>query len=96
LEASGLGPEALSSFRFMRGVGCGNCRGSGFRGRKAIAELLILNDEIREIITSRQPIRQFKDVARAQGTRFLRDAALDLVRNGETTLEEINRVTFAA
>jgi general secretion pathway protein E len=93
---SGLTGEDLSGYRFRVGCGCGQCRGSGYKGRKAIAEILQLNDEIRELIVARAPIRQIKDAARRNGTRFLRDSALDLVRKGETTLTEINRVTFVA
>jgi general secretion pathway protein E len=76
--------------------GCGHCRGSGYRGRKAISEMLLLTDELRELITSKEPIRRVKEAARAGGTRFLRDSALDLVARGETTLTEINRVTLVA
>ena len=78
------------------GKGCAECRGTGFKGRKAIGELLVLNDELRELITARAPARKLKDAARAAGTVPLRDAALALVEAGETTLEEINRVTFVA
>jgi general secretion pathway protein E len=78
------------------GKGCGECRGTGFKGRRAIGELLVLNDELRELITARAPARKLKDAARAAGTVPLRDAALALVEAGETTLEEINRVTFVA
>jgi general secretion pathway protein E len=76
--------------------GCGECRGTGFKGRKAIGELLILDDELREMIIARAPARKLKEAARAAGTVPLRDAALALVDAGETTLEEINRVTFVA
>ena len=93
LADSGREQEA-AHYHFMAGQGCGTCRGTGFKGRKAIAEFLVLNDELREMIVSNTPIRQIKDVARKGGTRFLREAALALVRSGETTLEEINRVTF--
>jgi general secretion pathway protein E len=79
-----------------KGSGCAPCRGTGFRGRKAIAELLVLNDELRELIIARAPARKLKDAARAAGTVGLREAALRLVDNGETSLEEINRVTFVA
>jgi general secretion pathway protein E len=96
LAASGIAPEQAADFRFHVGRGCGNCRGTGFKGRKAIAEMLYLNDEIRELIIGREPIRRIKEAARRNGTRFLREAALDLVRSGETTLQEINRVTFVA
>ena len=78
------------------GKGCGECRGTGFRGRKAIGELLVLNDELRELIISRAPARKLKEAAKAAGTVPLRDAAMQLVNSGETTLEEINRVTFVA
>jgi general secretion pathway protein E len=78
------------------GSGCRECRGSGYRGRKAIAELMLLNDEIRELITGRAPIRQLKEAASRNGTRFLREAALEAVRSGQTTVQEIDRVTFVS
>ena len=96
LVDSGLSAEQVAGFNFLAGRGCGQCRGTGYRGRKSIAEVLLLNDELRELIIGRQPIRVIKDAAVRQNTRFLRQAALDLVRNGETTLQEINRVTFVA
>ena len=79
-----------------KGRGCSQCRGSGFKGRKAIGELLVLNDELRELIIARAPARKLKEVARAAGTTPLREAAMRLVNNGETSIEEINRVTFVA
>ena len=94
LEDSGLGPEQAASYQFAAGAGCGHCRGSGYKGRKAIAELLVLNDELRELIINRAPLRQIKQAARAAGARNLRESALEWVARGETTLEEINRVTF--
>jgi general secretion pathway protein E len=96
LKASGLQEDDVKNWRFRAGKGCGHCRGSGFKGRKAIAEILNLNDEIRELIIARAPIRQLKKAAQENGTRLLRESALDLVRKGETTLTEINRVTFIA
>jgi general secretion pathway protein E len=96
LAASGLDRTRVEGFVFRAGRGCGHCRGSGYRGRKAISEMLLLTDELRELITSKEPIRRVKEAARAGGTRFLRDSALDLVARGETTLTEINRVTLVA
>jgi general secretion pathway protein E len=78
------------------GKGCPDCRNTGFRGRKAIGELVVLNDELRELIVARAPARKLKEAARAAGPIPLRDAAAALVQAGETTLEEINRVTFVA
>jgi general secretion pathway protein E len=79
-----------------RSRGCHECRGTGFKGRKAVGELLVLNDELRELIVARAPARKLKEAARASGTVPLREAALRLVQNGETSLEEIDRVTFVA
>ena len=96
LADSGLTAETVMHYQFRSGLGCGQCRGTGFKGRKAITELLHLNDEIRELIIAREPIRQIKEAARKNGTRFLRESALALVAQGETTLQEANRVTFTA
>jgi len=96
LAASGLERGQVGGYKFLQGAGCGQCRGSGYRGRKAIAEFLVLNDELRELIVSRQSIRALKAAAARMGTRTLREAALDAVGAGETTLQEINRVTFVS
>jgi general secretion pathway protein E len=85
-----------SSARWMAGKGCGDCRGTGYKGRRAIAEILLLNDELRELIIEKAPIRKIKEIAHRQGTRSLRDAAMALARRGETTLAEVNRVTLNA
>lgn len=94
LTASGLAREAVTGWKFVRAQGCGQCRGSGYRGRSAIAELLHLDDDLRQMIVERRPLSQIKQLACQRGLRLLRASALDLVRDGRTTLEEINRVTF--
>ena len=96
LADSGLTPERAAGFNFRAGKGCGQCRGSGYKGRHAIAEMMVLNDEIRELIVTRASIRQVKEAAARAGVQNLREAALVMVQRGETTLEEINRVTFVA
>jgi general secretion pathway protein E len=94
LMDSGIALEQVANFKFKIGRGCGHCRGSGYRGRKVVGELLVLDDELRELIVSREPIRRIKEVAHHKGMQFIRQAALGLVMSGQTTLEEINRVTF--
>ncbi|MFN8990703.1 MAG: GspE/PulE family protein, partial [Betaproteobacteria bacterium] len=96
LADSALDRAQVLGWRFRAGKGCGHCRGSGYRGRKAIAEMLVLTDELREMITAREPIRRIKEAAQRGGTRFLRESALELVRRGETTLTEVNRVTLVS
>jgi general secretion pathway protein E len=94
LEESGISDP--QNYSFKAGRGCAQCRNTGYKGRRAIAEVLRLTDEIREMIVARASIRSLKEQARNEGTRFLRDVALDLVRQGQTTLQEVNRVTFVA
>ena len=96
LEESKLSIAAHAGHEFRVGRGCKHCRGTGYKGRKAVGELLVLNDEIREAIIARAPVRQLKELAAQAGIRLIRQAALELVRSGETTLEEVNRVTTLA
>lgn len=96
LAAHGLTPEHVASFHFRSGKGCGDCRGTGYKGRKAIAEILSLNDRLRGMIAAREPVITIKEEAQRNGTRYLRDAAMNLVRRGETTLEEVARVSLSA
>jgi general secretion pathway protein E len=94
LEMLGLDAARFDGHRPLKGGGCGDCRGTGYRGRKAIAEVLQLNDELRELIVERKPVRVIREAARRHGTRSLRETALALVAAGETTLEEVRRVTL--
>jgi type IV pilus assembly protein PilB len=94
LQASGLDPDVWGPIQFVEGAGCLECSGTGFHGRSAISELLDLSDHIREMIISRRPTSEIKRVAREEGMTFLRDSALSKVREGITTLKEINKVTF--
>jgi type IV pilus assembly protein PilB len=91
---SGLKPEEWRSVDLWEGVGCFECGGTGFRGRTAIHELLDLSEKIREMILARRPTSEIKRFAREGGMTFLRESAIDRVRNGITTLKEINKVTF--
>ena len=94
LKDSGLTPAQVGEWRFKAGAGCGHCRGTGYKGRKAVAEVLILNDAMREMICTRAPVSRMKEEAATMGFRLARSAGLDLVRQGETTLLELNRVTY--
>ncbi len=94
LKESALDPEVWSKVAFYEGTGCLECSGSGYRGRSAITELLDLSDHIREMIINRRPTSEIKRAAREEGMLFLRDAGLAKIRDGVTTLREINKVTF--
>lgn len=94
LRAAGLDPGEWGPVAFAEGAGCLECSGTGFHGRTAITELLDLSDRIREMIISRRPTSEIKRAAREEGMTFLRDSGLAKVRQGTTTLKEINKVTF--
>ncbi|CAN5818361.1 GspE/PulE family protein [soil metagenome] len=93
LQRSGLAAERAAGATFKRGLGCAHCRGTGYKGRRAIAETLPMGDALRDLLVQRAPLSQIRAAARADGFTSLRDAAVALALQGETTLEEINRVT---
>jgi len=95
LAQSGIDPDMANGYRFRRGLGCAACRGSGYRGRRAIAEALRMNDELRTLLSERAPLARIKSAALQQGMQTLRKAAIEMAAAGETTLEEINRVTIS-
>lgn len=82
-ERTYLGPDIPF---VRRGTGCTQCNGTGYRGRIAIHELVIINRELRELISAGATQAQLTEAARrSQGMTSLREAALQLVREGETT-----------
>ena len=94
LEESGLDLALAQQHTFYEGGGCIECGGTGYRGRTAVCELLNLTDPIREMILAERGRPEIKRAARDEGMRFLREAAVERVLQGTTTLREINKVTF--
>ena len=94
LSDAGIDPAVRATATFFEAVGCEACNQTGYRGRSAIVEMLEMNDELRDMIVAKTPAVKLKQAAREQGTVFLRDAAVEKLCAGDTTLQEINRVTF--
>ena len=92
LERAGLTRQAIAGWTVRAGPGCARCRGTGFKGRQAVAEVLHLDDSMREMIASKAPISQLKERAAMTGMQPLMEAALACVARGETTLDEVSRV----
>jgi type IV pilus assembly protein PilB len=76
----------------FHGVGCTECRGIGYHGRVGVFELLTINAEMRRLINARATEEEILTAARASGLSTLREQALELVREGTTTIEEVSRV----
>jgi type IV pilus assembly protein PilB len=95
IEESGLDYEQYKDTAFYEAKGCPHCLGTGYRGRKCITEFLDLTDEIKEMILAERPLSEIRYRAVTDGMITLRQSALKKVLSGETTLREINRVTFS-
>jgi len=94
LKEAGLDPMAWGGVTLMEGAGCLECSGTGYHGRTAICELLDLTDRIREMIVDRRPTSEIKRIARDEGMITLRESGLAKIRDGITSVKEINKVTF--
>jgi type II secretory ATPase GspE/PulE/Tfp pilus assembly ATPase PilB-like protein len=94
LIESALDPALAERHTFYEGSGCIECGGTGYRGRMAICELLDVTDTIRDMILARRPNSEIKRAVKEEGMHFLRESAVSRVLSGETTLREINKVTF--
>ena len=94
LVESGIDPNLIKGRDFYRNKGCEDCRGTGFKGRKAMIELVVLDDDMREMFIKMASVSVLKKKAAESGTVFLRKAAIKEVLNGETTLREANRISF--
>ena len=94
LDEAHIDAQKYKDHLFYEGKGCVECNHTGFRGRSAIIELIDLTDELREMILAKHSTARLKKAAAEGGTVFLREAAIQKLLSGETTLKEINRVTF--
>jgi type IV pilus assembly protein PilB len=94
LEDSAMNTELYQNHSFADATGCKDCNYTGFRGRKAITEFLDLSDRVREMIIEKRPSSELRKAAISEGMTTLRQSAIAKVLAGDTTLKEINRVTF--
>ncbi len=86
----------VTNQRFFYGKGCDHCKGTGYKGRTALFEMLDVNDTIRELVIGKASSTQLRIAAQRAGMRTLRDAGIQKVFAGLTTIEEVVRETLAA
>ena len=93
LREFGMNPEDVTHARFREGTGCEQCRNTGYHGRLAICEILPFVQEIKELTVQSAQSSAIKQCARKLGMRTLRDSGWLRVESGETTLDEVLRVS---
>jgi len=91
-----LTPEEVGDKKFYYGKGCDNCNKTGYRGRTGIYEIMIFNDEIRDLIMNSASTAILREAAIRNGMSTLRDNGLAAIYDGVTTIEEVARETIAA
>lgn len=93
LARLGITREMVGDRKFYIGKGCPTCNHTGYKGRKALTELLVVDNEIRELINNGAPSSVLRDKAREMGMRTLREDGILAVLNGESTIDEVVRYT---
>jgi type IV pilus assembly protein PilB len=93
LQGLGLRPEVAKKANFMKGKGCANCNKTGYRGRMGIFELMGMTNQIREMTFKGESTQALRRVARKQGMRTLFEDGMIKAMKGQTTLDEVLRIT---
>ncbi len=89
----GLERSEIGDRKFYYGKGCDHCNKTGYKGRKALTEVLVMNPQINELVIQNMPTVMIRDKAREQGMRTMREDGLRAILNGETTMEEVLKYT---
>lgn len=94
LNQLGMTTATAAGLAFFRGKGCDLCKNTGYKGRQGIYELLIMNDELREMIVKEASLDEYRAACRRSGMRTLRETGMIAVHEGRTTIDEIIRETI--
>ncbi|HWB20717.1 MAG TPA: ATPase, T2SS/T4P/T4SS family [Phycisphaerales bacterium] len=89
-----LRPADVEGKVFYRGRGCDNCNGSGYRGRRAIFEIMQLDDTMRDLVMKEASTTVLRNEARKRGMRTLRESGLLTIYEGQSTIDEVVRETI--
>jgi type IV pilus assembly protein PilB len=90
----GLTQEQAAAQKWFFGKGCDKCNNTGYKGRMGIYELVVMNDDLRELIVKEVSLDEFRNACRKYGMRTLRESGLIAIHNGQTSVEEIVRETM--
>jgi type IV pilus assembly protein PilB len=89
-----LTSDQIVGKKFFRGKGCEKCNRTGYKGRKGLFELLIMNDELRDMVMRNASTEDLREAARRNGMVTLRDSGMESIFAGETTADEVIRETI--
>jgi len=89
-----IGPVLLKKTKLYRGTGCALCNYTGYKGRIAVHEILMISKKIQVMILRREPTEKIKKQAKQDGMKTLFENALSLVRDGITTIEEVMSILY--
>ena len=92
----GMRPSDVEGKRFYYGTGCNHCNNTGYKGRLAIFEIMLLTDRIKNQIMQQSSTDEIRRTAREQGLRVLRESGLLAIYDGVTTIDEVVRETLFA
>jgi type IV pilus assembly protein PilB len=87
--------ESGGKVTLKRGKGCDYCKGTGYKGRTGVHELMELTDELRDMVLKKEPSHKLRILAEQRGMRNLKDDAVTKVLRGTTTLDEVVRVIYS-
>ena len=91
----GLTPDKLNGKKFHYGRGCSRCNNTGYRGRIALFEIMVFNDELRELVMEQASTNLLRNAAQKAGMRLLRDNGLAAIYDGITTIDEVVKETIS-
>jgi len=95
VQRLGIPVETGTSVTFYRGRGCDHCKGTGYKGRIAVYELMVMNDKVRDLILARASSHTIRQAAMESGMKTLKDDAMEKILLGTTSLEESLRVIYS-
>jgi type IV pilus assembly protein PilB len=91
----GLTPEEVKGKKFYYGRGCNWCNNTGYKGRTAIFEIMVFNDEIRDLIMNNASTNVLRAASQKSGMKLLRDSGLGCIYDGLTTIDEVLKETIS-
>lgn len=96
LVSLGFSPEEAKALKVYKGKGCMTCSDTGYKGRVALYEVMVMKENVKDAVLEGASVSELRELARKNGMRTLREAGLQKIREGVTSIEEVMRVTLSA